>query len=44
MKLLLVEDDAKTVTALRKGLAEHGYAVDAAATGPESDPAHPPPP
>jgi two-component system copper resistance phosphate regulon response regulator CusR len=35
MKLLLVEDDAKTVAALRKGLTEHGYAVESAATGPE---------
>src|SRR5438270_2190361 len=33
MKLLLVEDDPKTVAILRKGLAEHGYAVDVAATG-----------
>jgi two-component system copper resistance phosphate regulon response regulator CusR len=35
MKLLLVEDDAKTVAILRKGLVEHGYTVDSAATGPE---------
>ncbi len=35
MKLLLVEDDAKTVAILRKGLVEHGYSVDSAATGPE---------
>jgi two-component system copper resistance phosphate regulon response regulator CusR len=35
MKLLLVEDDLKTVGILRKGLAEHGYAVDVAATGPD---------
>src|SRR4029079_1711337 len=35
MNLLLVEDDAKTVAALRKGLAEHGYTVESAATGPE---------
>jgi two-component system, OmpR family, copper resistance phosphate regulon response regulator CusR len=35
MKLLLVEDDPKTVAILRKGLAEHGYAVDVAADGPD---------
>lgn len=35
MKLLLVEDDAKTVSILRKGLAEQGYAVESASTGPE---------
>ena len=35
MKLLLVEDDPKTVAILRKGLAEHGYAVDVAANGPD---------
>jgi two-component system copper resistance phosphate regulon response regulator CusR len=33
MKLLLVEDDPKTAAALKKGLAENGFAVDAAATG-----------
>lgn len=33
MKLLLVEDDPKTVAILRKGLTENGFAVDAAATG-----------
>jgi two-component system copper resistance phosphate regulon response regulator CusR len=35
VKLLLVEDDPKTVAILRKGLVEHGYAVDAATTGGE---------
>ncbi|HEY2784293.1 MAG TPA: heavy metal response regulator transcription factor [Fimbriiglobus sp.] len=35
MKLLLVEDDAKTVAILRTGLVEHGFAVEAAGTGPE---------
>jgi two-component system copper resistance phosphate regulon response regulator CusR len=35
MKLLLVEDDKKTVTILRKGLAENGFDVDSAATGPD---------
>ena len=35
MKLLLVEDDSKTVAALRKGLTEHGYTVEAASTGPD---------
>jgi len=35
MKLLLVEDDPKTVAILRKGLAEHDYAVDVATTGPD---------
>jgi two-component system copper resistance phosphate regulon response regulator CusR len=33
MKLLLVEDDPKTMAALQKGLAENGFVVDAAATG-----------
>jgi two-component system, OmpR family, copper resistance phosphate regulon response regulator CusR len=33
VKLLLVEDDPKTVAILRKGLVENGYAVDTAATG-----------
>lgn len=33
VKLLLVEDDPKTVAILRKGLTENGYAVDAAGTG-----------
>ncbi|MDB5311265.1 MAG: DNA-binding heavy metal response regulator [Gemmataceae bacterium] len=32
-RLLLVEDDPKTVAFVRKGLAENGYTVDAAATG-----------
>ena len=35
MKLLLVEDDAKTVAALRKGLTEHGYTVETASAGPD---------
>jgi two-component system copper resistance phosphate regulon response regulator CusR len=33
MKLLVVEDDPKTIAFLRKGLTENGYAVDAATTG-----------
>ncbi len=33
MKILLVEDDAKTLAVLRKGLVENGYVVDTAATG-----------
>ncbi|MDB5314000.1 MAG: czcR 2 [Gemmataceae bacterium] len=33
MKLLLVEDDPRTAAALKKGLAENGFVVDAAATG-----------
>jgi two-component system copper resistance phosphate regulon response regulator CusR len=33
MKLLLVEDDPKTMAALQKGLAENGFVVDSAATG-----------
>src|SRR5262249_16284693 len=33
MKLLLVEDDAKTASALKRGLVENGFVVDAAATG-----------
>jgi two-component system copper resistance phosphate regulon response regulator CusR len=35
MSLLIVEDQAKTRAILRKGLAENGYAVDVAGTGPE---------
>ena len=35
MRLLLVEDDPKTVAFVRKGLVENGYAVDTAATGPD---------
>ncbi len=33
MKLLLVEDDPKAVTFLKKGLTENGFVVDAAVTG-----------
>src|SRR4051794_41789532 len=33
MRLLLVEDDAKLVRALERGLEQEGYAVDAAVTG-----------
>jgi two-component system, OmpR family, response regulator len=36
MRLLLVEDDAKLVSALEKGLAREGYAVDTARTGDEA--------
>ena len=35
MRLLLVEDDAKLVRALRRGLAHEGFAVDVARTGDE---------
>jgi len=35
MKLLIVEDEQKTSTYLRKGLAENGFVVDVAATGEE---------
>jgi two-component system copper resistance phosphate regulon response regulator CusR len=33
MKLLVIEDERKTAAYLRKGLAENGFAVDAAARG-----------
>jgi two-component system OmpR family response regulator len=33
MRLLLVEDDAKLVRALRRGLEREGYEVDVAGTG-----------
>ncbi len=33
MKLLIVEDEAKTVEYLAKGLEEQGHAVDAATSG-----------
>lgn len=33
MKLLIVEDDPKTSALLKKGLAENGFSVEAAATG-----------
>src|SRR5262245_33094572 len=36
MRLLLVEDDARMRTLVRKGLVEHGHVVDVAATGPEA--------
>src|ERR671936_113805 len=36
MRLLLVEDDAKLVTALEKVLSREGYAVDTAGTGDEA--------
>jgi two-component system OmpR family response regulator len=35
MRILVVEDDAKLVRALERGLTHEGYAVDAAATGVE---------
>ncbi|HEV3386449.1 MAG TPA: heavy metal response regulator transcription factor, partial [Gemmata sp.] len=35
MKLLLVEDDPKTVAVLKKGLTENGFVVDTAASGDE---------
>jgi two-component system, OmpR family, response regulator len=33
MKILLVEDDAKTAAYVKRGLEEHGHVVDSAATG-----------
>jgi two-component system OmpR family response regulator len=33
MKVLLIEDDAKTAAYVKRGLEEHGHVVDAAATG-----------
>ncbi len=33
MKILVVEDEAKTAAYLRKGLTEHGYVVDVAVNG-----------
>jgi two-component system OmpR family response regulator len=36
MRLLLVEDDAKLVSALQRGLQREGYAVDVAKTGDEA--------
>jgi DNA-binding response OmpR family regulator len=36
MRLLLVEDDAKLVRALERGLRQDGYEVDVARTGPEA--------
>ena len=35
MKLLIVEDERKTATYLKKGLSENGFVVDLAATGEE---------
>ncbi len=35
MRLLIVEDEAKTRDYLRKGLTENGFVVDTAATGPD---------
>jgi len=36
VKILLVEDDSRMRTLVRRGLAEHGHVVEAAATGPEA--------
>ncbi|MCG3207619.1 MAG: Transcriptional activator protein CzcR [Anaerolineae bacterium] len=36
MRVLIVEDDRKISTYLKRGLEEQGYAVDAAFTGPEA--------
>jgi len=33
MKLLIIEDEAKTAAYLRKGLAESGFVIDMATTG-----------
>ena len=35
MKLLIIEDEAKTAAYLRKGLVEHGFVVDIATRGDE---------
>jgi CheY-like chemotaxis protein len=35
LKLLIVEDDAKTAAQLQKGLAEHGFVVDISGSGDE---------
>ena len=35
MRILVVEDEKKTTAYLRKGLTEHGFAVDVAAEGTE---------
>jgi len=35
MRLLIVEDEPKTGDYLKKGLSEHGYAVDVARSGPD---------
>jgi len=35
MKILLIEDEIKTLQTLRQGLEEHGWEVDVAYTGPE---------
>lgn len=36
MKLLIVDDDARTAAYLRKGLGENGFVADVATTGPEA--------
>lgn len=33
MRILIIEDEAKTVNYLRKGLSEHGFTVDVATDG-----------
>ena len=35
MRLLIVDDEANTVSYLKKGLTESGFVVDTAATGQE---------
>jgi two-component system copper resistance phosphate regulon response regulator CusR len=35
MRLLIIEDEPKTISFLQRGLQEHGFVVDAAASGPE---------
>ena len=37
MKILVVEDEAPTATALKRGLSEEGFAVDVAADAPAAD-------
>src|SRR5258705_7294809 len=36
VKVMLVEDDSRMRALVRRGLAEHGHSVEAAATGPEA--------
>lgn len=35
MRILIVEDEAKTAAYIRKGLGEHGFIVDVADNGPD---------
>jgi two-component system copper resistance phosphate regulon response regulator CusR len=38
MNILIIEDDAKTVSFLRQGLVEEGYTIDSCATGEDAIP------